>query len=152
MPGKPTKSTKCTTPTTLDQTTEDELKLLKYLHLSDRALVWVEIIGSQYYEISNYRTSRKVQIPCSALAFRPDQSLKVRPLFGRALFYYPRLESSKRTQARNLRIVLLEVEAQLKASKEQKLLARKAAKEADKEASLPNRLEYSGMDMFEERV
>jgi len=152
LPGKPTEPTKCTTPTTLDQPTEDELKLLKYLHLSDLAIFWVEIIGSQHYEISNFRTSRKVQIPCSALAFRPDQSLKVPPFVHRILFNYPRLGSSKRalrTQARNLRIVLIEIEAQLKARKAEKLLALKAAKEAAEEAALRTRLEYSGMETFD---
>jgi hypothetical protein len=152
LPCKPTKPTKCTTPTRLDQPTEDELKLLKYLHLSDRANVWVDIIGSQHYEISNYRTSRKVQIPCSALAFRPDQSLKVRPFFDNVLFYYPRIGTSKRAlhaQARNLRIVLIEIEAQLKARKAEKLLALKAAKEAAEEARLRTRLEYSGMETFD---
>jgi hypothetical protein len=138
-------------PTNLDQPTEDELKFLKYLNLSDRARVWVEIIGSEYYEISNYRTSKKVQIPCSVLAFQPDQSLKVRPFLGSFLFYYPRIGSSKRalnTQARNLRIVLLEIEAQLKARKEQKMLALKAAKEA----ALLIRFEYDESPLFYERM
>ena len=124
--------------------TENELKLLKYFHRSVSASFWVVIVDFQYYEICNYRSSKKtIQIPCTGLA------LQVRPLIGTVLFYYPSIGSSKsalRTQVRNLRIFILEVEAHLKSVEEQKVLARNAKKER----MLRLQQDYSGMSMFDE--
>jgi hypothetical protein len=55
--------------------------------------------------------------------------------------------TSRRIQARNLRILLYDIEAHSKASEEAKLLADKA----EEEAKLRIRLEYGELDTFNDR-
>jgi hypothetical protein len=125
--------------------TTDELKLIKFLGLSERTDIWVEIVDSLYYEVANARTSKKVQIPCSGLAFRRNFSPKVRTLGNesRAIFFYPNAgfsENVRRTFARNLQIILLEVDVLSRIIDEQKLVARKT----EKEKRLRARIEFGG--------
>jgi hypothetical protein len=128
-------------------TANNELRLLKYLHLSESYSITVLIGNPPCYEIIIGREGRGfiklLQIPFSELANQLDNSLG-------ALFRYPELwndRSRRRIQARNLKLLLHDIEAHSKALEEQKLLALKA----EEEAKLRIRLEYGELDTFNDR-
>ena len=135
-------------PTKPHKPSENELRLLNYLGLSEDASIIVIIGVPPCYEIimgSKRRGPMKpLQIPFSGPGSLLDDSLRV------YLFCYPPHgtdRNGRQTQARNLKLFLGEIEANSRDIAEQKLLTQKAAEEAE----LRMRLEYSGMDMFEDR-
>ena len=134
-------------PTKLHEPTKNELKLLKYLHMSESQNVTVLIGTPPCYEIIIGKEGRGfiriLQIPFSEFTSQLDSSLSV-------LLCYPHLwkgRSERRIQANNLKLLLRDMEIHSKAIEDAKLLALKAADEA----ALRIRIEYDGLFAIDDR-
>ena len=146
--------TRLTTLTKPHKSTKNELKLLKYLGVSESDEVWVVIGDSSGHEISTYREdpepTKTVLIPFSHLPYEKDPALRIEVLHDGMLFSYPNSSygrNSRRIQAKNLKILLYDIEAHSKALEDAKLLSDKA----EEEAALRIRLEYGELDTFNDR-
>jgi hypothetical protein len=93
-------------------------------------------------------TIKPLQIPFSDSVSQLDAS------WSRFLCFYPPHwtdRKGRQRQARNLKLLLRDMEIHSKAIEDAKLLALKAAEDAAKEAALLIRIEYGELDIFEDR-
>ena len=144
--------TECSKP---DKPTKNELKLLNYLGLSESEGILVTIGDPPCHHISTETESGvpgdAVLIPFSNLTYQRDPSLQIDTTFGEVLFEYPNSSASRRSRriyAENLKVLLSDIYFYSKAIEDEKLLALKAAEEAE----LLIRFEYDELSIFYERV
>jgi hypothetical protein len=92
-----------------------------------------------------------VVIPFSDLPHKKYPSSGIEIIFGRWLFCYPRIGrgTALRIQAKNLRILLYDIEAQSRVLKERESKARKAEEEAERIERLLLQNEYGGLNVLD---
>jgi hypothetical protein len=129
--------------------TEDDLRLLTYFGLTefdDIAVAWGDSGGYEIDITEDGGFLKTVQIPFGEA--EPELS----PM-GEYYCGYPRIFSDSKSgcslEERNLRGVLRDLAAHFKAIEDAKLLALKAAKEAEEEAALRIRMEYCELHIFD---
>jgi hypothetical protein len=141
----PTESSKPNKPT------KNELKLLNYLGLSESDGILVTIGDPPCHQISTDTESEPILIPFSNLTCQKDPSLQIDTTMGEVLFEYPNSWASRRSRriyAGNLKVLLSDLYFYYKAIEDEKLLALKAAEEAE----LLIRFELDESSIFYERV
>ena len=127
------------------------MRLLKYLGLSESDEVFVELGDPPCYKIrtENERgvSIETVQIPFGDLSHQKELSLHWDSWFGENFFLYPNdwaPRSARRIYAKNLRILLFDFEAHLKAIED-------ARNQTEDDRLLRIKLEFGELTDFNER-